>query len=90
VSVYERARDEASYNATRFLQMVSGSGGLEAARQLLRSPAASEGFTALWQKNRLDLSVEAHVLKPEFQDLFADEEQSIARSRLEAYGYHFG
>ena len=59
VQIYERARRETGYNATRFLQMVSSQGGLVTARSLLRAPAASDGFTALWERTRLDLSVEA-------------------------------
>ncbi len=62
VQIYEKAKRETGYNATRFLQMVSTEGGLATARKLLRAPAASEGFTALWERQRLDLSVEALVL----------------------------
>ena len=87
VRIYEVAKRDAGYNATRFLQMISERGGLDAARQLLHASTVSEGFTALWLANRLDLSVEAHVLKPEFGDLFTDEEQAIARRRLNEYGY---
>jgi hypothetical protein len=87
VLVYERARDEAGYVATRFLQMVSERGGLEAAKALLNSPAVSDGFTALWERGRLDLTVEKLVLEPEFRDLFNEEERLIARDRLKQYGY---
>lgn len=86
VRIYERAREEARYNATRFLRMVSEQGGLAAARTLLRSQP-SDGFTALWQAGRLDLSVEAHVLLPRFQPLFTDAERESARRRLEQYGF---
>jgi hypothetical protein len=86
VRLYERARDETGYNATRFLQMVSSRGGLAAARQLLGG-ATSNGFTTLWEKGRLDLSVEFHVLLPRFQNLFSDAERAAARSRLEAHGF---
>src|ERR687892_419059 len=61
VDVYQRAKKEAGYNATRFLQMLSELGGLETARHLLHSDAVSDGFTALWQKGRLDITVEAVV-----------------------------
>lgn len=87
VSVYEEAKREAGYTATRFLQMISELGGLEAARQLLHAAGASDGFTALWEKGRLDLSVEARVLKPLYEGLFSDEEREIARKRLGDYGY---
>ena len=85
IAIYETAKRDAKYKAARFLQMVSEHGGVEAAHQLLRGSAASDGFTALYVAGRLDLTVEAHVLKPEFQDLFTDAERSVARSRLDAY-----
>jgi hypothetical protein len=85
--VYERARDEAGYNAVRFHQMVSEYGGLDTAHQLLRAPHISDGFTALWEKRRLDLTVEAQVLRPEFAGLFAEDELAVAQERLDAVGY---
>jgi hypothetical protein len=87
VGVYQRAKSEAGYNATRFLQMVAESGGLEAARTLLASTQVSDGFTALWEAKRLDLSVEALVLDSEWRDLFTDQERDVARRRLRDYGY---
>jgi hypothetical protein len=87
VAIYTRARDETGYVATYFIQMVSELGGLETARQLLRSDAPSEGFTALWEKKRLDLSVEYHVLLPEFEHLFDRRERDIAYRRLRGYGF---
>lgn len=90
IGIYESAKDECHYNATRFLQMLSEKGGLATARTLLTTPTPSEGFTALWECGRLDLTVEAHVLKPEFATLFTEEEKSVARCRLEEYGYNFG
>jgi hypothetical protein len=87
VDVYRRARQEAGYQAGYFLQMVSEHGGLETARRLLHAPTPSEGFTALWERRRLDLTVEAVVLRPKFAPLFTDEDRDIARTRLQEYGY---
>jgi hypothetical protein len=87
VNVYRRARTEAGYNATLFLTMVSQHGGLKAARTLLNAARPSEGFTALWERKRLDLSVEAVILEPRFQPLFTDEERQRARDRLARYEY---
>jgi len=87
VSIYETAKRELGYNATRFLQMVSEQGGLATARQLLWSDVPSEGFTTLWERGRLDLTVEAHVLHSEFASLFTDKDREQAHARLEAYGW---
>jgi hypothetical protein len=87
LEIYERARTECNYNANRFLKMVGDRGGLEAAKYLLHAPGLSDGFTALWKCKRLDLTVEAHVIKPEWHSLFTEEELGIARRRLREIGY---
>ena len=88
VAIYERAKADCGYNAGYFLRMLSEKGGLQTARQLLHTPDISSGFTELWQCGRLDLTVEAHVLKPEYAELFTEEEREIAASRLRKHGYN--
>jgi hypothetical protein len=78
---------ELGYNATRFLQMLSEHGGLVTAKQLLWADKPSDGFTTLWDHGRLDLTVEAHVLLPEYEDLFSESDRQRARDRLEQYGW---
>lgn len=72
VAICETARRDLGYNATRFLQMISEHGGLAAASQLIWSDKPSEGFTALWSHQRLDLTVEALVLRDDFAALFTE------------------
>ena len=81
--IYRRAKAEAGYNATVFLRMLQDRGALETARYLIHTAKPSDGFTALWQKGRLDLTVEAHVLQPRFEPLFTDEERAICSQRLQ-------
>jgi hypothetical protein len=85
--VYLRAKTEAGYNATYFLRMLSDHGAIETERHLITSTQPSEGFTQLWERGRLDLTVEASVLRPEFVDLFNEEEREASRRRLSEYGY---
>jgi hypothetical protein len=87
VSIYETAKCELGYNATRFLQMISGQGGLATARQLLWDDRPSDGFTTLWERKRLDLTVEAHVIAPEFAPLFTEADRERALNRLREYGW---
>jgi hypothetical protein len=87
MDVYVRALKECDYKATRFLHMLHENRGLETARILLRAPKVSEGYVALWERRRLDLTVEAGILHSEWQPLFSDEERAIARKRLADYGY---
>ncbi|MDY6914074.1 MAG: hypothetical protein SVT52_06435 [Planctomycetota bacterium] len=89
MQIYHRALKEAKYNATRYLQMLHEHGGLATAQILLHSPTVSDGYTALWEKKRLDLTVEALILQPDWQGLFTDAEREIARKRLEDYGFDF-
>lgn len=88
-TIYVRAKEEANYNATRYLQMVSEVGGLETARRLLSSSGVSDGFTHLWERKRLDLSVENLVLQDRWAPLFSERERQTARDRLAEYGYQF-
>ncbi len=87
LNIYKTAREQCRYNATYFLRLVSEVGGLQAAKRLLSTDAPQYGFTKLWEHGRLDLSVEALVLKREFRSLFTQEELETARKRLRTYGY---
>ncbi len=49
----------------------------------------SDGFGALAQKGRLDLSLEALAVKKPFTQLFSDEQANNALMRLLDAGYHF-
>jgi len=62
-------------------------GALKTVRMLLGSSVVQYGFTKLWELNRLDLTVEALILKSPWDKLFSDDEKAIARQRLMEYGY---
>lgn len=87
LQVYKDARDQAGYNAVRFLSMLADGGGLETARTLLHASTVSDGYTALWERQRLDLTVEAVILDQRWRPLFTDAERAIARKRLRDYGF---
>lgn len=87
-SIYVRARKEAKYNASRFLTLLNACGGLETARRLIYSKEVSEGYAALWERGRLDLTVEALIFdNPKYHVLFTDEELRIVQDRLRDYRY---
>ncbi|QOS59675.1 GmrSD restriction endonuclease domain-containing protein [Thermobifida fusca] len=86
-SLYDRARDEAGYTPSQLLSMIADLGPLGAARRLLHAPTVSDGFSALWERGRLDLTVEAVVCEPRFAPLFTEEELETARRRLNQFGY---
>jgi len=87
MDVYRRALKERDYKATRFLHMLLEHHGLETARKLLHASNVSEGYVALWERKRLDLTVEALILADEWLPLFGEPEREIAWKRLAQYGY---
>lgn len=86
IDVYVRAKRECGYNATRFLQMVTQSGGLATAHKLLAPNEVQYGFTELWEHKRLDLTVESLVLQDRWRGFFTKDELAVARLRLRAHG----
>lgn len=88
MEIYLRAKSEAGYTASIFYEMLSRKRGLATAKQLINDRTVSSGYTALWERGRLDLTVEAVVSdNPKWHSLFTDEELHRARRRLEEYGY---
>ena len=87
-NIYRRAKKEAGYPANIFLRMITERGGLDTARYLIISDKPSDGYTHLYERDRLDLTVEALVVnESQWQPLFTPEEIEKARQRLKQYGY---
>jgi hypothetical protein len=87
-SIYQRALSEAGYKATRFLHMLHEHGGLQTARILIHASTVSDGYTALWERTRLDLTVEAMIHDDtRWHPLFTQEELAICARRLTEYEY---
>jgi hypothetical protein len=88
LNIYRRAKLEVGYNASLFLQMLTEHGGLETARILIHKDKISDGYTALYLRGRLDITVEAIIHdNPKWHTLFTSEELEICNHRLKSYGY---
>lgn len=88
-SIYQRAKTEANYNASVFLKMLTDKKGVATAKYLINAAKPSDGYTNLFERQRLDLTVEAMVLEnAKWHPLFKDEELAKAKARLNAYGYY--
>ena len=88
--IYQQAKQKAGYTATIFYGMVSDNGGLATAKTLINAAKPSDGYTALYMRGHLDLTVEAVVVEePQWQSLFTSEEIERAKKRLTAYKYKF-
>ena len=79
---------EAKFSAPLFAELLQQHGGVETAKRFLHSADYAPGFTALWERKRLDLTVEAVIVsEPQWQPLFTPEEIATCRNRLKEYGY---
>jgi HNH endonuclease len=88
LDLYDDAKAELNYRASRLLQTVRSDGGVAAAKTwLAKNSNPTEGFERLYREKRLDLSVEAIVLNPRWSGLFLPSELESARARLDEYGY---
>lgn len=87
LNIYHKAADECNYRPSYFLQMVTMQGGLDAAKYLLASDEYASGLTKLWNFGRLDLSMEALIIKREWRQMFTEKEIDIAKKRLKQLGY---
>jgi hypothetical protein len=86
--LHQAGKREAKYSAPLFAELLNEHGGVETARRFIHSPDFARGFTALWERKRLDLTVEAVIVhEAQWQPLFTPEELEICRQRLKQYGY---
>ena len=84
--------DESTYLGfypTIFLRMILDEGGLATARHLLKPTTTTYGLRRLRQEGRLDLSVEALVLREPWRSLFTERELDEAKRRLRRFHYDF-
>ncbi|MGR5145563.1 hypothetical protein ACQKP8_03310 [Photobacterium alginatilyticum] len=88
MEIYHHALSEAKYKASAFLGMLLKYRGIDTAKRLIHSPNVSDGYTALWQLGRLDLTVEALIVENSiWHGLFSEEELKICQKRLHDYQY---
>ncbi|MCM3618454.1 hypothetical protein M3936_12765 [Sutcliffiella horikoshii] len=89
LNIYKTAKLECNYNASRFLQMLSSNeDSITITKKLVLSNVPSDGFTKLWELNRLDLTVEALIYENErYQQFFTETELEFIKDKLVSYGY---
>ena len=86
-AIYRKAK-EIGYTPSAFLQMLQDKGALQTARQLINSSQPSSGYGRLWERKRLDLTVEAVVHdNAEWHSLFTQDELDRCRKRLTECDY---
>ena len=75
------------YRPSYFLQMLDNYGAVGTVIKLVTADKFHEGFTKLWEFGRLDLTVEAIMLRSPYRQLFTKEVLDKALERLTALGY---
>lgn len=86
VAAWLAARKEAAGLGIR-LRPVAEADAMQTAHRWLSGHRPSDGFDALADRNRLELSLEALAVKKSFGSLFSDEEANNALMRLLEGGY---
>jgi hypothetical protein len=76
------------YKPQAFMTMRITEGTVNAIKKLINSNEVPSGFTTLWEKGRLDLSMEKIIQEPEWVNLFTDDDRKKAKKRLIDYGYN--
>ena len=67
--------------------MLGEDGAVATAHRLLATFEYQDGFRRLWELRRLDLSLECHVLRPQYRALFTKDELEEARKRPRQLNY---
>lgn len=83
----EKMKKEEHYTPTRFIQMLqqAGNNAHEVVQRLVIKDV-SLGLEKLWEKGRLELSMEAIMTKPEYKELFSQEIIKICEKKLKQFG----
>lgn len=90
INIYKKSEIEMDYKPFRVLQMLnSGALPSEVIKRIIFIEGGSFDFEILKSKNRLDLSIEAIVLKKRYEDIFSDKEKAWCKLKLKKSGYDF-
>lgn len=89
LGIYQRSLRETGVNHSQFLRMINETGAHPAALHLIHAAKPSDGYTDLYLKGRLDLTVEALVLEERWSPIFETETRELARKRLTDYKFDF-
>ncbi len=87
IAAWAKAREAAAGLGVR-MRPIADADAIKAAHRALSGNRESDGFFALADKKRLDLSLEALATDKRFTALFTDEEANTALMRLLDAGFY--
>ena len=88
ISAWASAREKAAGLGVK-MRPVAAEEAMKSAHRCLSGRRLSDGFNALKEKGRLELSLEAIAIDKRYTQLFSDEEANEALTRLLEAGYRF-
>lgn len=84
-----REAERLKYYPGRYKAMLEADGGFVTVKRILESGKPSEGFTKLWELNRLDLTCEAIIVQTKWRRYFDDDLIARAEKLLREMRYSF-
>ena len=88
ISAWAAAREKAAGLGVK-MRPVAAEEAMKSAHRCLSGRRLSDGFNALKDKGRLELTLEALAIDKRYTELFTDEEANEALTRLLEAGYLF-
>ncbi|MBE6022307.1 MAG: hypothetical protein E7231_03615 [Cellulosilyticum sp.] len=87
IDLYKQVIKSVKYKPTRLMDFINKYGGYEAAVKYISTESNVQDFAILWEKERLDLSVEALITKEQYRPLFSEDILSFCDRKLKEYSY---
>lgn len=87
IELYKKIIKIVKYKPTRLMDYINRYGGYEAAVKYISTESNVQDFAVLWEKEHLDLSVEALITKEEYRSLFSEEILDFCDRKLKQYSY---
>ena len=87
IGLYKQIIKSVKYKPTRLMDYINKYGGYEAAVKYISTESNVQDFAILWEKERLDLSVEALMTKEQYRELFNEDIVNFCDRKLKEYSY---
>ena len=87
INLYKQIIKSIKYKPTRLMDFINKYGGYEAAVKYISTESNVQDFAVLWEKERLDLSVEALIASEAYRSLFQEEIVAFCDRKLKEYSY---
>lgn len=84
----EKAEKDYGCKMTRLIEVIERFGIVNAAKEIIRKGRTSDCFSKLAEAGHIELTMEAIIVKPQYSELFTDEEVNACFELLCEKGYY--